>query len=1095
MAAQSKPIPIDDLLAHAEWLRGLAAHVVHGDEAAADLAQETWVAALRSPPGGDRPPRPWLAKVLRNFARRRARDGRGREARELAAADEATVPTPEALLERAEAQRLLAAAVVALPEPYRSTVLLRYYEGLTAVAIAAAHRLPEGTVRWRLKEALDRLRAAMEARHGGDRRAWSAVLLPLARPRLASSTLSGAALMATKTKLGALATALVLLALVGGGLVWRASRPRGPDPTAADGARRRSRAAIARPREILQAWERAQGGRPGTIGGSVLDADGRPAAGALVALVVAAAYEDMADKAALRPRATTTAATDGAYRFEQIPPGLYLLTATARGWAPAERTDVSLLPGEALQGLELRLARGGARLAGHVSDAGGGPIGGATLRALALGAGGRPEGARTFVAVGGADGAYEILLPRGSYRVVADADGYAPEGVKLLLDVDRTHDFRLAPAARISGRVVERGGGPVAAAEVRIDSERAVLRSTRADVSRRSTSDAGGAFVFAGVPAGGYRVSGRAGALVGRAERPVVVAPGGAALDVEVVLVRGQRVAGTVRDGSGRPIPGARVRAGDDGAAGITSADGRYALEGLPPGRHTLAAEAAGLAPARAPVVIDRADVDGVDLVLGAEARVEGRVLGRDGQPLPGASVTALVVTPDALADSVSSAAVGRSDSEGRFSLGGLGAGELRVEAQHPEAGRGVAGPVALPAGGRQQVEIRMGRGGLVRGTVLWDDRRPAVGAVVAGSQRRLPAITTATDEQGRYELGPFSPGELTVDARPETDALEHGGSGTEKRLTLASGEDRDGVDIMLARRDEEIAGVALAPDGRPVPGATIGVARPYKGVSYRPYNKYAGEADGPDYTVLSGPDGVFILKFLPKGTLDVWATHPAFPEADAYGVATGSRGVLLRFGRGALLAGQAVDRGGKPITTFTISAMLSQRNEASPTLKAARGYVQSTLPVQDAAGAFEIPGLHPALYDLLVTTPDGRGGRLTDLPVAAGEAKRGLRVLVGDTVRVKGRVLDEATRQPLAGVTVVASIAVLVSEVRARTGADGGFLLEEVVPGGTVGLTLRGDGRSHGVKRQSLEVPAGVPLVDAGTLLLAPVGPPAPAH
>ena len=61
--------------------------------------------------------------------------------------------------------------------------------------------------------------------------------------------------------------------------------------------------------------------------------------------------------------------------------------------------------------------------------------------------------------------------------------------------------------------------------------------------------------------------------------------------------------------------------------------------------------------------------------------------------------------------------------------------------------------------------------------------------------------------------------------------------------------------------------------DGQPMAGATVGIARPYRGVSYRPYNKYAGEADGSDYAVLSDAQGAFTVRFLPKGTLDVWAT------------------------------------------------------------------------------------------------------------------------------------------------------------------------------------------------------------------------------
>src|SRR5262245_49023338 len=99
---------IQQLLTHAEWLRGLARHLVRDDADAADAVQQTWAAALKSPPDPTRPLRPWLAQVLRNFVRKDARAARNRGARELAvAAPEAVAPSSEALLESVQLQRLL----------------------------------------------------------------------------------------------------------------------------------------------------------------------------------------------------------------------------------------------------------------------------------------------------------------------------------------------------------------------------------------------------------------------------------------------------------------------------------------------------------------------------------------------------------------------------------------------------------------------------------------------------------------------------------------------------------------------------------------------------------------------------------------------------------------------------------------------------------------------------------------------------------------------------------------------------------------------------------------------------------------------------
>jgi RNA polymerase sigma factor (sigma-70 family) len=1073
---------IEQLLAHAEWLQRLSVHVVRGEDAA-DLVQDTWVAALRSPPDRTRSARPWLAEVLRNFARRRARDQEARDRREgLTAMDAVAVPSPEELLDQAEAQRILAELVVALPEPYRTTVLLRYYEGLASTAIASAAGLPEGTVRWRLKEGLRRLRLGLDERHRS-RKVWSGALLPLATGSPPHVLQKRTLMMASKSKLAVASLVFALGVLSASGwLVWRAAR----EPQKGDRSERAlftSRAG--RSRQVIEAWQYARGTRDtvGVISGVVLDSDGKPVAGARIALILECQYQDMADRVALRPAMEAASSREGMFGFHAVPPGIYLVTASARGWSPSERSNVVVGADEVTPGLELRLGRAGIRLAGRVLDAGGGTIAGATLRALALGPGGRPESARTFLGETAADGTFDMLLLRGSYRVVADADGYVPEIFRLMLDVPRTHDFRLAPGAHVSGRVVDFTGASVPRAEVTLEPEAMIMQPSRLAAVRTVRAGDDGGFTFSGIAPGTYGVVARAGSSIGRAARRVVVTAANPATDVVIEVSRGAELSGTVADDAGRPIPGARVRAGTSLAV-LARRDGSFDIEGLGQGRHIVSAEASGHGASQVAVSIDgHSHVQGVRFVLGPEAAVEGRVFDRSGQPLAGASVTALVVTPDALVDAVTSSGVARSDAAGHFEIAGLGAGELRLEAEQAIHGRAVGGPFPLRAGERRKVDLRMGQGGLVRGTVSWGGGAAATNVVVRGSQRGGATSSTVTDAAGRYEVGPFSPGEVSVQARPETDPLEHGANESDKRVALAPGEDKDGVDLELKRRDEEISGVVLDPGGAPVPGAVVGIARPYKGVSYRPYNKYAGEADGADYTVVTDGAGAFTVKFLPRGTFDVWTTHPEFVEADAYGVAAGNHAVRMQLTRGASFAGIAVSGAGKPVTAFRVTAILSQRNAQPAPLRAARGYVQGVSEIEDPNGGFELTGLHPAFYDILVTTADGRGGRLSDIDLAAGEAKRGLEIVVAAGVKVIGRVVDEATQEPVSGINVIASQAMFVSEVQGKSGAGGRFELEGVVPGGTVGLALRGDGRRYGMKRLILDVPSAKSILDAGVI------------
>ncbi len=219
---------LERLLVHEEWLRALAWRLV-GEAAADDLVQETWLAALRRPPDPSRPARPWLAGVIHRLARMRAR-GEGRRARrqrEVARRDE--LPSTASMIERIDTGRRLAEAVMRLDEPYRSTLLLRYYEGHSAAEIARRQATPAGTVRWRLKRGIEQLRSDLD-QEWGERRAWSLALggllrggkrtLPVLRPLILSA---------------ALAVAVVLLVFLPRMLTTQDSRRLALSPTLVEG--------------------------------------------------------------------------------------------------------------------------------------------------------------------------------------------------------------------------------------------------------------------------------------------------------------------------------------------------------------------------------------------------------------------------------------------------------------------------------------------------------------------------------------------------------------------------------------------------------------------------------------------------------------------------------------------------------------------------------------------------------------------------------------------------------------------------------------------------------------------------------------------
>src|SRR5688572_30463784 len=166
-STRAEPRPVE-LLRHASWVRRLARRLVLDEAAADDLVQETLIAAWRRPADGERPLRPWLASIARNFARQSARsESARREREELAARPEALDDASE-VLERLELQRELVDAVRALGEPYRTTILLRYMEGLSCARIARRQGVPAATVRSRAQRGLEELRRRLLDRRGGD---------------------------------------------------------------------------------------------------------------------------------------------------------------------------------------------------------------------------------------------------------------------------------------------------------------------------------------------------------------------------------------------------------------------------------------------------------------------------------------------------------------------------------------------------------------------------------------------------------------------------------------------------------------------------------------------------------------------------------------------------------------------------------------------------------------------------------------------------------------------------------------------------------------------------------------------------------------
>jgi RNA polymerase sigma factor (sigma-70 family) len=223
----SPTLTADLLLTHERFVRGVARDLLRDPHAADDAVQDTWLQALQHGPRSLATLRSWLGRVVSNRARDARRASVRRQRREAAAMAGVASESVGDTAARLAMQRDVVGAVLALTEPYRSVVLLRYYHGLEPIEIAARLGSKAATVRTQLVRAHDQLRERLDRDHGG-RAAWAAVLLPAPATLSAPSAASIATRVVAVTTLAALATMAYF--------AWRIDDPVPPAQPAAAAA-------------------------------------------------------------------------------------------------------------------------------------------------------------------------------------------------------------------------------------------------------------------------------------------------------------------------------------------------------------------------------------------------------------------------------------------------------------------------------------------------------------------------------------------------------------------------------------------------------------------------------------------------------------------------------------------------------------------------------------------------------------------------------------------------------------------------------------------------------------------------------------------
>jgi len=151
-----------------------------GDESEAeDVTQEIFLNIQRAIDSYDpeRPLSPWVFTIATNQVRDHWRARRRMDPLDGASLDDedarpdppAREPGPLPVLEQAELARTLSAAIDELPASLRTTLLLRYHEGLSFEEIARLISRNEAAVRKRYSRALEELRERLTRHAAGIR--------------------------------------------------------------------------------------------------------------------------------------------------------------------------------------------------------------------------------------------------------------------------------------------------------------------------------------------------------------------------------------------------------------------------------------------------------------------------------------------------------------------------------------------------------------------------------------------------------------------------------------------------------------------------------------------------------------------------------------------------------------------------------------------------------------------------------------------------------------------------------------------------------------------------------------------------------------
>lgn len=795
------------------------------------------------------------------------------------------------------------------------------------------------------------------------------------------------------------------------------------------------------------------------LGGHVVDGAGRPIAGVSLWIEPTGRSGGWS----IGPGAwRATSAADGSFFVSGVASDhTYRLHAEANNYAPGTISIPAAPAGPTREPVRVVLTRG--RLVqGTITDTQSSPIPGAEVALLPVavtGTGGYSQNiAARRTSTTDARGVFEFAgTPPGRHELTAShAEHVSVRAMAFEVPSgEGTRDvgtLTLDVGAAIEGVVRDFHRRPVGGAQVKVHQNNIDHRRPHDPEIRTAVTETDGTLRIGGLRAEPVD-------LVVEAEgyerfEMAAVRPQTAGL-IEVQLGEGAMLVGRVLDADGEGVANAYIWLRLDRNPGLsrtawstaltrheTTADGagRFRFEALGAGPWTVEVGGEQLAEDVGAIRLRPGEEREIKLRLRARARLAGVVTDPYGEPVAGAEV---LVQPRDPAGQVTGTHHGaRTDAGGAYDAYRVPSGRARIVARHPDYRDGVAEVVIER--GTNEVDLKLQPGWEISGTVSTAAGTPVALARVEAhpvepplspdelpdAQRqvlpRLP-LEAVTDQNGSYRIGGLDDGRYEL--RAHADGYARAASG--RVPVRVEGGSVAGIDFVL-HRGITLRGVVTGRPSEALAGISVKAAQ----------ERLLGAMTTPDL------EGRFQMNDLGPGKWTISAIERdgrAVERSVTLDTGPGEAFIELNFEPGLTLTGEVRSQG-QPLAGGEVHL-----------IGGARRYGPARTVRIDQQGRFRIDGLAAGSFRVMIAEPSGVAhSREIEL-----QADQDILVDLSPPAVLAGTVIDAATREPLAGVNLIAIV--VDPEAEVAPGAE-----EEWIPAGFTQSDANGEYRLEFAPRKA---------------------------